>query len=233
MKAALTWLEARTGAGALARELLYANIPGGARWRYAWGGTLLFAIGIQCVTGFCLWLGYSPSAQTAWESVYYLQNETSGGWLLRGLHHYTAQLLPVLLALHLLQTVMGGAYKSPREVNFWTGLVLLQLVLVTALTGYQLPWDQKGFWATKVTMNLAAIVPVAGPALQRLLIGGADYGHLTLTRFFAVHAGLLPAVMLVVVAGQLHLRRRHGYPGTLPQAGRTRRSGRTRRYETR
>ena len=189
MKAFLGWLEERTGAGKLAHELLCANIPGGARWRYVWGGTLLFAIGLQFITGVFLWLDYSPSAQTAWESVNYIQNEMSGGWLVRGLHHYNAQLLPVLLVLHLMQVVIGGAYKSPREVNFWVGLVLLQLVLMTALTGYQLPWDQKGFWATKVAMNLMGVVPTFGPALQRMLIGGAEYGHLTLTRFFAVHAG--------------------------------------------
>ncbi len=213
MKAALAWLEERTGAGKLARDFLYANIPGGARWRYVWGGTVLFALGVQFVTGFFLWLDYSPSAQTAWESVYYIQNQLSAGWLLRGLHHYGAQLLPALLALHLLQLVIGGAYRSPREVNFWTSLALVGLVLVTALTGYQLPWDQKGFWATKVAMNLLNVVPLAGPGLQRVLIGGADYGHLTLTRFFALHAGLLPLAMGLVVLTQMYLRRRHGFAG--------------------
>ncbi len=213
MKAMLAWLEERTGAGKLVRELLYANIPGGARWRYVWGTTLLFAIGIQFITGIFLWLDYSPGAQTAWESVYYIQNVISGGWLLRGLHHYNAQLLPVLLVLHLMQVVIGGAYKSPREVNFWVGLVLVLLVLLAALTGYQLPWDQKGFWATKVAMNLLGIVPFIGPALQRMLIGGADYGHLTLTRFFAVHAGVLPAAMVTMIVAQVWLVRRHGFAG--------------------
>jgi ubiquinol-cytochrome c reductase cytochrome b subunit len=213
MKAILGWLEERTGAGKLAHEFLYANIPGGARWRYVWGGTLFFAIGVQFITGIFLWLDYSPSAQTAWESVNYIQNQMSGGWLLRGLHHYNAQLLPVLLVLHLMQVVIGGAYKSPREVNFWVGLALLQLVLLTALTGYQLPWDQKGFWATKVAMNLAGVVPVAGPALQRVMIGGADYGHLTLTRFFAVHAGILPGMILLMLLVHAYLFRRHGFAG--------------------
>ncbi|HXC99222.1 MAG TPA: cytochrome b N-terminal domain-containing protein [Verrucomicrobiae bacterium] len=213
MKAILGWLEERTGAAKLTREVLCANIPGGARWRYVWGGTLLFAIGVQFVTGIFLWLDYSPSAQTAWESVNYIQNEMSGGWLLRGLHHYNAQLLPVLLVLHLMQVVIGGAYKSPREVNFWVGLVLLQLVLMTALTGYQLPWDQKGFWATKVAMNLMGVVPTFGPALQRILIGGADYGHLTLTRFFAVHAGILPGAIMLMLALHFYLFRRHGFAG--------------------
>ena len=125
--------------------MLYANIPGGARWRFVWGSTVGFCLLIQFITGICLWLGYSPSVQSAWESVNYLQTEVTGGWLLRGLHHYTAQILPVMLALHLMQVVIDGAYRAPREVNFWVGLLLLQVVLFLALTGYQLPWDQKGF----------------------------------------------------------------------------------------
>ncbi len=213
MKAMLAWLEDRTGAGRLARDFFFANIPGGARWRYVWGGALIFSIGLQIITGVFLWLDYSPSAQTAWESVNYIQNQMSGGWLLRGLHHYNAQILPVLLVLHLMQVVIGGAYKSPREVNFWVGLALLQLVLLTALTGYQLPWDQKGFWATKVAVNLFGVVPGIGPVLQRMLIGGSDYGHLTLTRFFAVHAGVLPGAILATLLIYAYLFRKHGFAG--------------------
>ena len=95
-----------------------------------------------------LWMAYSPSTQTAWESVYYIQHEMHGGWLLRGIHHFMAQAMVVLLALHLMQVVIDGAYRAPREVNFWLGLVLMQIVLGLALTGYLLPWDQKGYWAT-------------------------------------------------------------------------------------
>ena len=213
MKATLAWLEQRTGGGKLVRAALYENIPGGARWRYVWGSAILFCIGIQFLTGIALWMGYSPSTQTAWESVNYLQNEMTGGWLLRGLHHYTAQILPVLLALHLMQMVIDRAYRAPREVNFWLGLLLLQVVLLTALTGYQLPWDQKGFWATKVAMNILGMVPFVGHSLQTILIGGPDYGHLTLTRFFAIHAGILPLTMIVVLALRAYLTRRHGIAG--------------------
>src|ERR1700734_401213 len=176
MKAILGWLEERTGAGKLTREGLFANIPGGERLRYVWGGTLVFAIGVQFITGIFLWLDYSPSAQTAWESVNYIQNEMWGGWLLRGIHHYTAQVMTVLLVLHLMQVMIDGAYKAPREVNFWFGLILLQLVLALSLTGYLLPWDQKGFWATKVATNIMGIVPVVGRGLQKIVIGGTEYG---------------------------------------------------------
>ncbi|MDB6066968.1 MAG: menaquinol-cytochrome reductase [Pedosphaera sp.] len=212
MKSLLTWLDERTGLIRFARTVLHENIPGGASWRYVWGSTLVFCIAVQFFTGIFLWMDYSPSAQTAWESVNYIQNEMFGGWLLRGMHHYMAQLLPVLLVLYLMQVIIDGAYKAPREVNFWVGLMLMQVVLLMALTGYQLPWDQKGFWATKVAMNILGIVPFVGHDLQRILIGGTDYGHLTLTRFFAVHAGFLPAAMLLLLALRFYLNRRHGFP---------------------
>jgi ubiquinol-cytochrome c reductase cytochrome b subunit len=213
MKAVFDWLDQRTGFRKLADDLFFANIPGGARWRYATGTAIIFCLAIQFVTGVALWLGYSPSTQTAWESVNYLQNEVSGGWLLRGLHHYTAQILPVILALHLMQVIIGGAYKAPREVNFWFTLLLIQIVLFLALTGYQLPWDQKGFWATKVAMNILGIVPLVGHSLQMILIGGSDYGQLTLTRFFGVHAGILPGTLILLLIIHAWLFRRHGFKG--------------------
>lgn len=204
------WLDNRTGVKKLAQEALYETIPGGARWRYVWGSTLTFALFIQFVTGIFLWMSYNPSAQTAWESVYYIQYELRGGWLLRGLHHFTAQVMIILLLLHLMQVVVDGAYRAPREVNFWFGLVLLKLVLALSLTGYLLPWDQKGYWATKVTTNIVGITPVVGPALQKLLIGGPDYGHATLSRFFALHAGVLPGLVIALLVGHIYLFRRHG-----------------------
>jgi len=174
MKKFYDWLDQRTGIRKISREALFENIPGGSRWRYVWGSTLSFAFVVQVITGLVLWMGYSPSSQTAWESVYYLQNEMFGGWFLRGLHHYTAQAMNILLVLHLMQVVIDGAYKAPREVNFWFGLGLLLLVLGLSLTGYLLPWDQKGFWATKVATNIVAITPLLGPGLQKLIIGGTD-----------------------------------------------------------
>jgi ubiquinol-cytochrome c reductase cytochrome b subunit len=210
------FLDDRTGYRALVHEALFERVPGGARWRYVWGSTLVFAFMTQVITGLFLWASYAPSAQTAWESVYYIQHEMTGGWLLRGIHHFMAQAMVVLLALHLLQVVIDGAYKAPREVNFWLGLVLMMLVLGMALTGYLLPWDQKGYWATIVATNLAGIVPFAGPSLQQLVVGGPDYGHHTLTRFFALHAGFLPATLVLFLVVHLALFRKHGLHARQP-----------------
>jgi ubiquinol-cytochrome c reductase cytochrome b subunit len=210
MKRLIDWLDNRTGCKALVHDALYENVPGGARWRYVWGSTLTFALVIQFITGIFLWMAYSPSSQTAWESVFYIQYQMAGGWLLRGIHHFTAQLMTILLVLHLMQVLIDGAYKAPRELNFWFGILLLLLVLALSLTGYLLPWDQKGYWATKVSTNIAAITPVIGPYLQKLIVGGSDYGHHTLTRFFALHAGVLPAAVVALVVVHVYLFRRHG-----------------------
>lgn len=204
------WLDNRTGYRGLMHEALYERIPGGARWRYVWGSTLAFAFFAQVVTGVILWMHYSPSTQTAWESVYYIEFQMTGGWLVRGIHHFMAQAMIVLMALHLMQVVIDGAYRAPREINFWTGLVLMLLVFGLGLTGYLLPWDQKGYWATQVATKIAGITPLVGPQLKTLIVGGSEYGHHTLTRFFALHAGVLPGAMIGVLVLHIAMLRKFG-----------------------
>ena len=216
IKALSSWLENRTGIGALTKEALFERVPGGARWRYVWGSTLTFAIMVQFITGIFLWMAYSPSASTAWESVYYIQYEMSFGSTLRGIHHWTAQIMVVLLVLHLVQVVIDSAYRAPREFNFWFGVILLFITLATSLTGYLLPWDQKGFWATKVATNLAGVVPLIGGDIQKVVVGGSDYGHHTLTRFFALHAGVLPASLIMLIVVHIYLFRKHGITEAKP-----------------
>ncbi len=210
MNAIINWLDSRTGFRDLMHEALYERVPGGARWRYVWGSTLVFTFTLQMITGFMLWSAYSPSTRTAWESVYYIQHEMFLGYIIRGLHHYAAQAMVVLMAIHLIQVVIDGAYKAPREMNFWLGIVLMMIVLGLSLTGYLLPWDQKGYYATQVTTNIMSATPIAGPEIQKLAQGGNDYGHLTLTRFFAMHAGILPATLVGFLALHIYVFRRHG-----------------------
>jgi len=171
------------------------------------------------ITGIFLWMAYSPSTQTAWESVYFIQYEMSGGWLLRGIHHFMASAMVVLLAIHFVQIVWDGAYRAPRELNFVLGLVLMLIVLGLALTGYLLPWDQKGYWATNVGTELASQTPVAGGVIKKLAVGGSSYGHHTLTRFFALHAGVLPGLLVAFLGLHLWLFRRHGLTPKEPKAG--------------
>ena len=128
-----------------------------------------------------------------------------------------AQAMVVLLVLHLMQVVIDGAYKAPRELNFWFGIALMGVTLGLSLTGYLLPWDQKGYWATAVATNLIAEVPLVGVYLQKLVVGGTEYGHHTVTRFFALHAGVLPGALIALVVGHIYLFRRHGIHAKEPR----------------
>ena len=213
------WLDDRTGYRKVLQEALDESVPGGARWRYVWGSTLVFTFFVQMLTGIALWSAYSPSAQTAWESVYFIQHEMTLGSIVRGVHHFTAQAMVVLLAIHLMQVIIDGAYRAPREINFWLGLILAQIVLALSLTGYLLPWDQKGYYATQVTTNIVGATPFVGQKLQELAQGGTQYGHHTLTRFFAMHAGVLPGLLVGFLALHIYVFRRHGL--TVAKGGRT------------
>ena len=198
------FLDERVGHRKLLAHALEEPIQGGARWAHVFGSALLGSFLVQAVTGVALMTSYAPSEQTAWASVHYITFTQSGGWLLRGLHHFGAQAMVIVLAMHLLQVALFGAYKKPREVNWWLGLGLLALTLGFALTGYLLPWDQKGYWATRVATNIAGTVPVVGDATQKLMQGGAEYGSLTPTRFYALHVAVLPALLVILVAPRPH-----------------------------
>ena len=204
------WFDSRTGVYDVIQHALYENIPSGARWRYITGSMLVFAFVVQAITGIFLWMAYSPSSQTAYESVYYIQHEMTGGWLLRGVHHFMAQAMVVVMGLHLTQVIVDGAYRAPREFNYWLGLILMQLVMGLGLTGYLLPWDQKGYWATNVATNLMTLVPFVGKELQQIAVGGNEYGHHTLTRFFAMHTGVLPAALIGFLILHIAAFRKHG-----------------------
>jgi ubiquinol-cytochrome c reductase cytochrome b subunit len=152
---------------------------------------------------------YAPSSQSAWASVVHISTAERGGWLVRGLHHFGTQAMIVLLGAHLLQVAIYGAYKRPREVNWWIGLVLLVMTLAFALTGNPLRWDQKGYWAAKVETGIAGTMPF-GSQIQSFLQGGDDFGNLTLTRFHALHTAVLPAGLILLLVMHLALFRKHG-----------------------
>lgn len=204
------WLDARTGVRSLVDAFLKESIPGGARWRFVFGPTLAVCFLIQLVTGLLLMTSYVPSASQAWGSVWYIQTQMVMGWFIRGLHHFGSSAVMVLLLLHLCQVVFTRAYRSPREINWWLGLAMAGLILGLALTGYLLPWDMKGYWATKVATNIAGSTPGIGPAVLTLIVGGSEYGNLTLTRLFSLHVGFLPLGILALLAIHVRLYYRHG-----------------------
>jgi ubiquinol-cytochrome c reductase cytochrome b subunit len=204
------WLDERTGWRGIARWFLDEPVPGGARWAYVFGSVLLFLLVVQAVTGILLASFYAPSSTDAWASVAYLTRRVPLGWFVRGLHSTGASAMVIVVALHLVQVTLWGAYRKPREVNWWVGLAMLACLLAFALTGYLLPWDQKGYWATQVATSLLGATPLLGPWVKSVLQGGAEYGNLTLTHFYALHVLVLPAVMVLLATLHLALFRKHG-----------------------
>lgn len=209
MSRLVDFIDDRTGLRKLVREAVEESVPGGARARYVFGSVLTYLFMQQVVLGILLATYYSPSASDAWASTAYIQDQVAGGWFLRGLHHHGSSAMVVVTILHLGQVVLAGAYRKPREFNWWTGLLMGGLVLAFALTGYLLPWDQKGYWATQVATGIMGTVP-GGEPLQHTLQGGDQYGNLTITRFYALHVFVLPISLAALLGAHLYLFRRHG-----------------------
>jgi len=214
----LDWLDNRTGYRGAIDKALDEEVLGGASFAYVFGSVLTFVLLLQMVTGIFLAMYYSPSATDAWGSVAHIQDGVTMGWFVRGLHSYGASAMVILAGLHMLQTATYGAYKKPRELNWIIGVLMLGLIMAFALTGYLLPWDQTGYWATKVATGIAGSSPGIGPELQQVMQGGNEYGNLTLTRFFAIHVFILPALIIGLLILHLALFRRHG---VTPRWGKT------------
>ncbi len=219
-QALAAWLEDRTGYRAIRRHLLDEPLPAGTGWWFTLGSVLLFGLGLQVATGIGLALYYAPTPDHAWDSVRYITTNVRGGSFLRGLHHWGASIVVIAAVAHLVRVVVFGSYRKPRELNWIIGLALLLVILAFGLTGYLLPWDQRAYWATVVTINISRLTPVMGDWVAALMQGGAEVGALTLTRWYTVHVMVLPVVLLGLVVVHLYLMRRHGISGPVtPRVG--------------
>jgi ubiquinol-cytochrome c reductase cytochrome b subunit len=214
MRTLLAWLEDRSGIGACVRDWLQRPMAGGVAWRHVWPTTLAFTFLVQAMTGLVLWIYYSPSSQTAWESVYNIQCNVAWGWLVRGIHHYAGQVMLVLVGLYFLQMLIRGAYRAPRELLFWTVVLLALITVALNLTGDLLPWDQNSYWATHVRVGFLHMLPL-GDRLFELAAGGPEFSHLTSTRFLTLHVGVFSVAFAGLLALHGWLARRHGMEPSL------------------
>ncbi len=133
MRKLLKWIDDRTGLEKVVRSMLFNEIPGGAKWRYTWGGILMFMFAVQAITGMALWMSYSPSTRSAWESVYYIQHVMQLGWLVRGIHYYAAEAMVILVLLHVVQKIWFKGYRQPRELMFWIAMAIAFVVVSFSL----------------------------------------------------------------------------------------------------
>ena len=183
---------------------------------YCFGGLTFFVVVIQILSGMFLTMYYVPDIENAWKSVYYLQTEVAHGQIVRGMHHWGASVVIVMLLLHTLRVFFQGAYKKPRELNWMVGVLLFFVMLGLGFTGYLLPWDNKAYFATQVGLEIAQQVPFIGDELKVLLAGDENIvGAQTLTRFFAIHVFFLPAILFALLAVHFILIRRQGISGPL------------------
>ena len=188
-------------------------MPGGASYWYVFGSATIFAMILQIVTGIFLTFYYAPSTATAWESTKYIYEHVPLGQFVISLHYWGATAMIALMVLHLLQVLIWGAYKAPREIMWVVGVLLFLITMVLGLTGYLLPWDLNAYFASAVAINIAASVPIIGPIVYQFLYDGNNIGTLTINRFFGVHVWLMPAGLIALVVAHLAIFRHNGSAG--------------------
>jgi ubiquinol-cytochrome c reductase cytochrome b subunit len=209
------WVEDRFPVKSLLDLALDEEIPGGARTANTLGSALLLAFTIQAVTGILQLFYYVPSTDHAYDSIGYLVTTVPFGWLIHGVHHWGANLMVVLVLLHVTRVFLWGSYKKPRELTWLAGVALLLLVMGFVFTGGPLLWDQHGYWAGEVGTSISGTVPFAGELGKAFLRGGEQMGQLALSRLFALHVGLLPVTLALLAGIHITAMRKKGHTGPL------------------
>ena len=217
MEKVITWLDERLGITGIYDLVFDRKVPK-VNWWFTLGSASLFLFVIQGVTGVFLSVYYVPSPDKAYDSIQYIMNGVTFGWLIRGIHHWGATLMVIFVFIHMLRTFFMGAYKFPREITWLTGVILLLATLGMGFTGYLLPWNQRAFWATTVGTAIAGTVPLIGDFILRVLRGGTDLSGVTLARFFSVHIWFLPAVIVALISVHMYLVIRLGI-SSMPKEG--------------
>jgi ubiquinol-cytochrome c reductase cytochrome b subunit len=210
MRPIIDWLEHRTGIESAIKNFLYEDIPASAGWHQIIGSMAVFFFVIQVFTGAMLAFNYAPTPGEAYNSVKYIMTDLTAGPLIRGLHHWGASMMLIIVVLHMIQVFIYGAYKKPREATWMMGVTLLLITLAFGLTGYLLPWDNRAYWGTVVTTQIASQAPLAGPYLLRLLGSQGAVGNVTFSRFYALHTVLLPPLTIILIGIHIYLVRKHG-----------------------
>ena len=164
---------------------------------------------IQIITGIVLAMHYTPTVEGAFASIEHIMRDVNYGWLIRYIHMNGSSFFFIVVYIHVFRGLYYGSYKSPREVLWWLGLVILLLMMVTAFMGYVLPWGQMSFWGATVITNIFSAVPVVGTTIVEWLWGGFSVDNALLNRFFALHY-LFPFLIVAVVILHIVALHTHG-----------------------
>ena len=206
------WLRERLPVdGDQLRELTNEPVPNHLkRWWFCLGGTPAYLFVVQIFTGIMLAFYYQPAAGSAYESVRYITEGVTFGWYFRSLHKWAATFMVAAVILHQIRVYFTGAYRKPRELNWMIGTCLLMCTLMVGFTGYSLVFEQLSFWGATVGSNICDTVPVIGGFLKRMLLAGDEYNARTLSRFYILHAAVIPATMMLLVIVHITMIRLQG-----------------------
>jgi ubiquinol-cytochrome c reductase cytochrome b subunit len=198
------WLDARLQIGSAIRESAEHRVPREtASWFYVFGSAAFVVFMLQIVTGIMLAFIYIPSAGEAWNSLQALNHNVALGWFIRALHGWGSDFMVAIVLIHMVQVFLFGAYKFPRELTWIVGVFLLLITLGMAFTGQVLRFDQDAYWGLGIGASIASRVPVMGPSIVNLMLGGPIIAGATLSRFFALHVFIIPGLLISFVGVHL------------------------------
>src|SRR5213593_2224982 len=198
------WFDRRLQLAAPIREAAEHPVPrNAASWFYVFGSAALTVFLLQLATGILLALTYVPSAAEAWNSLQELNHDVTLGWFIRALHGWGSNFMVAIVLIHMMQVFLFGAHKFPRELTWIVGVFLLLMTLGMAFSGQVLRFDQDAYWGLGIGASIASRVPIAGPAIVKLMLGGPIIAGATLSRFFALHVFVIPGMLIGFVC--LHL----------------------------
>src|SRR6476661_3579068 len=194
------WFDDRLQIAAPIREAVGHPVPRStASWWYVFGSAALTVFLLQLATGILLALIYVPSAAEAWNSLQDLNHDVTLGWFIRALHGWGSNFMVAIVLIHMMQVFLFGAYKFPRELTWIVGVFLLLMTLGMAFSGQVLRFDQDAYWGLGIGASIASRVPIAGPAIVKLMLGGPIIAGATLSRFFALHVFVIPGSLMLFV----------------------------------
>jgi quinol-cytochrome oxidoreductase complex cytochrome b subunit len=194
------WLEERYPLTAMINRLLFDPVPKKWGWLYGWGGALVILFAMQIITGILLVASYVPSWNEAYNSIKFIDNTIAGGYWIRGLHFWNAYMILFIMGVHIARTFFSGAYKKPRELTWVVGVFIMICMILVAYTGAGLRMDETGYWTIIIGEHIAGWTPVIGPLVQRAWLGSDRIGPSYLTRTFAVHIWILPALLIILIS---------------------------------
>lgn len=198
------WLDARLQVASTIRETAEHEVPREtASWFYVFGSAAFVVFMLQIVTGILLAFIYVPSAGQAWGSLQTLNQTVPLGWYIRALHGWGSNFMVAIVLIHMVQVFLFGAYKYPRELTWIVGVFLLLMTLGMAFSGQVLRFDQDAYWGLGIGASIASRVPILGPSIVNLMLGGPIIAGATLSRFFALHVFIIPGLLIAFVS--LHL----------------------------